>query len=370
MNNITVLFPGGFKPLTGAHLDLANRYAQDAQVDRVILLIGPKERDGITREKTIELFNLLNDNPNIEIQSTAFNSPIMAAYEYLFELPEDAVGKYAMAASTKGDDYVRAKDFVPNVDKYATIGDKKGRKIPAGIDAVELSLNVDPLMYAENTPISATTVRNAIANRDYAMFRASYPQYAEAKVKNAWQLLTGMQEAVFTTEWWSKQLQEDVDDMLEAMMFPREKQRHSEKIKKLRSFLNKHDGKSFVYDFDIFDKTVYGAKLQEGVITENYITRQELSAIESAVDGFFKEYGIDVDFQGKFTHFIDRLNDPRNEAPIYTDELKDFFEDLATEYGDKIARQLNLERPTGVGSDRRWCCRSYGASLGRSWINF
>jgi len=105
MNNITVLFPGGFKPLTGAHLDLANRYAQDAQVDRVILLIGPKERDGITREKTIELFNLLNDNPNIEIQSTAFNSPIMAAYEYLFELPEDAVGKYAMAASTKGDDY-------------------------------------------------------------------------------------------------------------------------------------------------------------------------------------------------------------------------------------------------------------------------
>jgi len=232
-----------------------------------------------------------------------------------------------------------------------TIGDKKGRKIPAGIDAVELSLNVDPLMYAENTPISATTVRNAIANRDYAMFRASYPQYAEAKVKNAWQLLTGMQEAVFTTEWWAKQLQEDVDDMLEAMMFPREKQRHSEKIKKLRSFLNKHDGKSFVYDFDIFDKTVYGAKLQEGVITENYITRQELSAIESAVDGFFKEYGIDVDFQGKFTHFIDRLNDPRNEAPIYTDELKDFFEDLATEYGDKIARQLNLERPTGVGSD-------------------
>ncbi len=351
MNNITVLFPGGFKPLTGAHLDLANRYAQDAQVDRVILLIGPKERDGITREKTIELFNLLNDNPNIEIQSTAFNSPIMAAYEYLFELPEDAVGKYAMAASTKGDDYVRAKDFVPNVDKYATIGDKKGRKIPAGIDAVELSLNVDPLMYAENTPISATTVRNAIANRDYAMFRASYPQYAEAKVKNAWQLLTGMQEAVFTTEWWAKQLQEDVDDMLEAMMFPREKQRHSEKIKKLRSFLNKHDGKSFVYDFDIFDKTVYGAKLQEGVITENYITRQELSAIESAVDGFFKEYGIDVDFQGKFTHFIDRLNDPRNEAPIYTDELKDFFEDLATEYGDKIARQLNLDRPTGVGSD-------------------
>ena len=54
MNKITVLFPGGFKPLTGAHLELANRYAQDPQVDRVILLIGPKEREGITRDKTME----------------------------------------------------------------------------------------------------------------------------------------------------------------------------------------------------------------------------------------------------------------------------------------------------------------------------
>jgi nicotinic acid mononucleotide adenylyltransferase len=82
MNNITVLFPGGFKPLTGAHLALAQRYAEDPQVNRVILLIGEKPRDGITREKTIEIFNLLNSNPKIEIQPTAFNSPIMAAYEY------------------------------------------------------------------------------------------------------------------------------------------------------------------------------------------------------------------------------------------------------------------------------------------------
>ena len=81
MNKITVLFPGGFKPLTGAHLDLATRYAEDPDVERVILLIGPKERDGITREKTMEMFDLLNDNPSIQIQPTAFNSPIMAAYE-------------------------------------------------------------------------------------------------------------------------------------------------------------------------------------------------------------------------------------------------------------------------------------------------
>ncbi len=58
MNKITTLFPGGFKPLTGAHLALAERYAQHPDTDRVILLIGPKDRDGITRDKTIEIFNL------------------------------------------------------------------------------------------------------------------------------------------------------------------------------------------------------------------------------------------------------------------------------------------------------------------------
>jgi hypothetical protein len=134
-------------------------------------------------------------------------------------------------------------------------------------------------------------------------------------------------------------------------MNPKETKKHGSKIKHLRSFLEKNRGESFVYDFDKFAKTVAGAKLIENILTENYITRDELASIEQAVDGFFSEYGIDVDFQGKFTHFIDRLNDPRNEAPIYMDELKDFFEDLATEYGDKIARQLRLERPTGVGSD-------------------
>jgi hypothetical protein len=265
MNKITVLFPGGFKPLTGAHLELANRYAQAPQVEQVILLIGPKEREGITRDKTIEMFNLLNSNPKIEIQPTEFNSPIMAAYEYLFALPEDATGRFAMAASTKGDDYVRAKDFVPNVDKYATIGDKKGRRIPQGIDATELSINVDPLLYNNNEPISATVVRQSLMNDDYETFRASYPQYNDAEVKNAWQILKGIQEAtMLSKDWWSNELCEDVEEVIEAIMNQTEKDRHSKKINKLRSFLDNDHDRSFVYDFNDFPKTVFGAVLTEG----------------------------------------------------------------------------------------------------------
>jgi len=265
MNKITVLFPGGFKPLTGAHLALAQRYAQHPEVERVILLIGPKEREGITRDKTIELFNILNSNPNVEIQPTEFNSPIMAAYEYLFALPEDAIGRYAMAASTKGDDYVRAKDFVPNVDKYITIGDKKGRQMPAGIDATELSVDVDPLAYKNGEPISATVVRNALASDNYEAFRASYPNNNDAEVKNAWQILKGVQEAAtFSKDWWTNELQEEIEEVFAATMNKAETQRHKKKINKLNKFLDRQGDESFVYDFDEFPKTVMGAVLTEG----------------------------------------------------------------------------------------------------------
>ena len=191
MNNVTVLFPGGFKPITGAHMALAQRYAQNPSVDKVIMLIGPKEREGITRDMSIKMFNLLNRNNNIEIQSTDFNSPIMAAYEYLFALPEDAQGRFALAASEKDEDYVRVKTFLPNVDKYKLTGDRKGRKIPAGIDAVELTVSVDPLKYDDGNAISASAVRAALNADEYSKFKASYPGYDESIIKNLWQMLGG-----------------------------------------------------------------------------------------------------------------------------------------------------------------------------------
>ena len=265
MNKITVLFPGGFKPLTGAHLALAQRYAEDPHVDQVILLIGPTERGGITRQKTIEMFNLLNSNSKIKIQPTEFNSPITAAYEYLFALPQDATGQYAMAASTKGDDYVRAKAFVPNVDKYATIGDKKGRTIPTGIDAIELNIDVEPLTYNNGFPISATIVRQSLVDNDYKTFRLSYPDNNDAEVKNVWQILKGVQEAaLFSKDWWTKSLHEDVEEVIEAIMNTSERGAHNKKITKLRSYLDNNRDDSFVYDFDKFPKTVFGGVLTEG----------------------------------------------------------------------------------------------------------
>ena len=269
MKNVTVLFPGGFKPITGAHMALAQRYAQNSSVNKVIMLIGPKERDSITRDKSIKMFNLLNRNNNIEIQSTDFNSPIMAAYEYLFNLPEDTQGQYALAASEKDDDYVRVKSFLPNIDKYKTIGDRNGRKIPAGVDAVELTVSVDPLKYDDGNAISASAVRAALNADAYSKFKASYPGYDESIIKNIWQMLGGAPtygDVMGVKEWFYQELTKDIDELFEGgYITPKGSEAHSKKIKKLRKFLDKPNDRGFVYDFDDYPKTVFGTKyLNEG----------------------------------------------------------------------------------------------------------
>ena len=272
MNNVTVLFPGGFKPITGAHMALAQRYAQNSSVDKVIMLIGPKERDGITRDKSIKMFNLLNRNNNIEIQPTNFNSPIMAAYEYLFALPEKTQGQYALAASEKDDDYVRVKSFLPNIDKYKTVGDRNGRKIPAGVDAVELTVSVDPLKYEDGKPISASAVRAALNADIYSKFKASYPGYDESIIKNIWQMLGGAPtygDVMGMKEWFFNELTIDLNELEEQMaggyMSHKGSIAHDKKIKKLRKALDREDDKGFVYNFKQFPKTVVGVPyLTEG----------------------------------------------------------------------------------------------------------
>jgi len=279
---------------------LAQRYAQNSNVDKVIMLTGPKDRKCdsicITRDQSIQMFNLLNTNTNIEIQPTNFNSPIMAAYEYLFNLPKDTTGRFALAASEKDDDYVRVKTFIPNIDKYKTVGDRNGRKIPAGIDAVELTVAVDPLKYKDGKAISASAVRAALNADSYSKFKASYPNYDEAIVKNLWQLLGGAPtygDIMGMKEWFLQELEADADELMSEMgggyITPKGSKAHSKKIKKLSNYL-KNNNREFVYDFDKYPKTIFGTPyLNEGGLAGHMAHPFDKNKSQSLTFGDFKE---------------------------------------------------------------------------------
>ena len=86
--------------------------------DRVVILVSPKDKDGISAQSAAEILNMYLDDANItnadvEIAKTA--SPVRAAMEY-GNSPEMRGTKIILGASTKGGD--AAERFAGNVQKY------------------------------------------------------------------------------------------------------------------------------------------------------------------------------------------------------------------------------------------------------------
>jgi len=169
---IVVLLPGGFKPPHGGHLDLAVRYSKLPNVSEVRILIGPKEREGITREQSIAVWNeLLIGARNITVQKVAEDNPLLAAYKYIEAAKP---GTYALAASSKGEDYERVKKFVQ--------GHAEGSKYhKTDVEVVELPINTRPLPYTGRTDglngkgVGSSTLRKDLAKKDYKNFKTNYP---------------------------------------------------------------------------------------------------------------------------------------------------------------------------------------------------
>jgi phosphopantetheine adenylyltransferase len=72
------LIPGGFKPPTIGHFVLVDEVAQNPNFNKVIVLIGHKVRDGVTKEESLEVWNIYKKYlpSNVEIQISDKSSPI------------------------------------------------------------------------------------------------------------------------------------------------------------------------------------------------------------------------------------------------------------------------------------------------------
>ena len=66
------------------------------------------------------------------------------------------------------------------------------------------------------------------------------------------------------------------------------------------------------------------------------ISRVELKFAEKLADQWFSKYGIDIEFT---KHFLDRLNDRRNNPRIEFNELVDMFKKSA----EQIGKDLSIE---------------------------
>ena len=65
------------------------------------------------------------------------------------------------------------------------------------------------------------------------------------------------------------------------------------------------------------------------------ISRAQLKIIETSLDKLFAKLNIDVEFSG---HFLDRLNDPRNNDQITVAELSKVYHSLYDKFGITISK--------------------------------
>ena len=71
------------------------------------------------------------------------------------------------------------------------------------------------------------------------------------------------------------------------------------------------------------------------IIIDEDVTQSQLNDIEKYADRLFKSVNIDVNFT---RHFVDRVNDRRNEKQISTSELTRLFKQTYKKHGKKIPK--------------------------------
>jgi hypothetical protein len=160
-SRVLAVVPGAFKPPHRGHVAMVAEYAGEA--DEVIVLVSPVDREGISADQSIALWNIyLEELPydNIKVMKSPVNSPVLAAYQFV-ENPDDNPqwaqpgDEVIMGVSTKGGDEER---FCRNVQKYAREG-----------VLVRANCAIDPAggsftNQETGEPFSATNMRRAIAS--------------------------------------------------------------------------------------------------------------------------------------------------------------------------------------------------------------
>jgi len=199
MADIAVV-PGAFKPPHRAHLSMIKQYASMAK--RVVVYMSPLARklpDG--RELTFDMAYSLWDSylssenlNNVIVMKSPVNSPVEATINFVsnkkndpnLAQPGDTV---ILGCSTKGGDEARFRD----VQKYA----REGVKV--------LTIPVDPegndfTDSRTGKPLSATSMRQAIADRDVETFSEYLPNSLRNNAAALLDKLTPQKENAAVTE--------------------------------------------------------------------------------------------------------------------------------------------------------------------------
>lgn len=174
---MVILLPGGYKPPTKGHMHMIESYNNNPLVSKVIVLIGPKEREGITREQSLKVFELYGIDflNKVIIEDTKHDNPMAAGFDFVEKDPRAEEYKglvFGFGASDKGDDASRSNRLVYYFSKNP---DKLRSGLQVGLPPIVKALE------SKGLPVSATNLRTAILNKDLTSISHLIPDTVNPK---------------------------------------------------------------------------------------------------------------------------------------------------------------------------------------------
>ena len=170
------LLPGGFKPPHAGHYNMAKWLAKNTDADVVVVKVGAKERDGITREMSLQLWNLYKESDSdplsnkLLIQPSTSNSPVQDVYDFVEDTaPEGSTVYLGMGEKDTSDSRFK------NIGKFAE---------PRNIQFQTV------LVPPQAGGVSGTEMRGFIKNNQDTFFYNSLPDHmTDMDKEDAWAIV-------------------------------------------------------------------------------------------------------------------------------------------------------------------------------------
>ena len=166
------VYGGGFKPPTAGHFEVVDQaLKENPNIDEFIILIGGKERDGITPEESLLIWDIYKQYLPITVEvKLSSKPPIQAVYNYAKEHPDEEVLFVIGAREGNEDDFSDIAKRTKSLDNYGnlelrTIVTQGGASGTAARNAAKVSSEkLRPLLPKEITDEEAEEIFGYISN--------------------------------------------------------------------------------------------------------------------------------------------------------------------------------------------------------------
>jgi hypothetical protein len=186
------VYGGGFKPPTKGHFDVIKKALdKNPNIDKFIVLIGGKERDGISPDESLLIWGIYKKYLpiSVEIQLSS-KPPIQAVYNYAKNNPEELVLFVIGAREGNEEDFKDIASRTTSLDKYPnmrleTVITKGGVSGTAARNAAKISLEkFKPFVPSELSDEEVEEVYDIVSNKVQEILTENASYSNEINIKN------------------------------------------------------------------------------------------------------------------------------------------------------------------------------------------